>query len=122
MTLPSFERGTTIRSRLTTKDFDGNIITPTGTPTCTIFNADNPTESIATLTVAPYGTGLYQARWKIPSDLKVGVPRTVRCTKCGNTITVSEDAGKIYYFEWSWVWDGDTFVERVPFKVLVVEV
>lgn len=102
-----FERGQPIRVRLTTKDFDGNVVIPTETPTCKIFNSDNPQDPIATLTVETYGTGQYQAYWAIPTDVEIG--KFVYLPK-------------LYYAEWSWKWEGFDLIERVPFNVLQVEV
>jgi len=116
MTLPIFERGTTPRFRLSTKDYDGNPVTPTPDPTCKIFDLSDPLTPLATLTVIPYGTGAYEAYWKIPDVLDVG-GHTVTCPKCGYII---ED-NKICYAEWAWTWDGKDLVERVPFKVAIIE-
>jgi len=116
MTLPVFERGTTPRFRLATKDYEGNLVTPAGTPTCKVFDLTDPGNLLATLTVIPYGTGLYEAYWKIPDNLDVS-GHTVICPKCGNVI----NDNKICYAEWAWSWDNKDFVERAPFQVVIIE-
>jgi len=115
MTPLNFERGTTIRFAIVTKDFNGNPVTPTTTPTCKIFDLDAPGNSIATLTVSGSASS-YEAYWKIPDNLPAsGNP--VTCPKCGNVINVD----KLYYGEWAWTWQGMDFIERVSFNVLIVE-
>jgi len=116
MTIPTFEGGTTPRFRLATKDYEGSPVTPTQGPTCKIFDLTDPTSPLASLTITPYGAGLYEAYWKIPESLDVE-GHAVTCPKCG---TVIADY-KICYAEWSWTWDGKEFVERAPFKVVIIE-
>jgi len=115
MTIPRFEKGTTIRFTIVTKNFEGNPITPTSTPTCKVFDLDDPGNPIATLNVSGTASS-YETYWNIPTNLPAsGNP--VTCPKCGYVINVN----KIYYAEWAWIWDGKDFIERVPFDVVIVE-
>ena len=97
----NYEKGDTIRFRITTKDFDGATITPTSGPTCKIFKATGE-ELLTTLTVTSYGTGQYEGFYEIPSTI----------TRYGDST--------VLYAEWAWTYTSKNFIERTSFSVITV--
>ena len=100
MPTPKYEKGDTLRFRITTKDFDGNVITPTATPIAKLYKLENET-LLNTLTVDNIGTGQYETYYEIPGDFVV-YPATIDL-----------------YFEWTWSYGGRNFVERTIFRVVL---
>ena len=98
---PKYEKGDTLRFRITTKDFDGNVITPTATPVAKLYKTENET-LLNTLAVDNIGTGQYETYYEIPGDFVI-YPASIDL-----------------YFEWSWSYQSRNFVERTIFRVVTI--
>ena len=98
---PKYEKGDTLRFRLTTKDFDANVITPEALPIAKIYQASGET-LLTSSSVDNIGTGQYETYYAIPNDMVI-YPASVDL-----------------YIEWNWSTGSRNFVQRTIFRVVTV--
>jgi len=88
MVLYYAERGDSPKTQVITKDENGNLIVPTGTPICKILLRD---KVIATLVVSNSAASTYAAFWSVPANAELDT---------------------VYVAEWSWVYSTRPYIKR----------